>query len=50
VYKNTCVQKTTCCHIVAVQIHNRESVEELKSGNISAAVFERNDRKKWLGK
>jgi hypothetical protein len=49
-YFCTCVQKTTCYHIVAVEIHNRESVEELKSGNISAAVFEKNDRQKWLGK
>ncbi len=40
VYFCTCVQKTTWCHIVAVKIHNGESVEELKSGNISAAVFE----------
>jgi len=29
---------------------NGESVEQLKSGNISAAVFEKNDRKKRLEK
>ena len=50
VYFCTCVQKTTCCNIVAVKIHNGESVEQLKSGNISAAVFEKNERKKWLEK
>ena len=50
VYFCTCVQKTTWCHIVAVKIHNGESVEELKSGNISAAVFEKNDRKKMARK
>ncbi len=46
----SCVQKTTCCHIVAVKINNGESVEELKSGNISAAVSEKNDRKKMSRK
>ena len=50
VHRHTCVQKTTCCHIVAVKIHNGESVEQLKSGNISAAVFEKNDRKKMARK
>jgi len=45
VYFCNCVQKT-----VAVKIHDGESVEELKSGNISAAVFEKNDRKKCLEK
>jgi len=49
-YFCTCVQKTTCCHIVAVKIHNGGSVDELKSGNISAAVFEKNDRKKMARK
>ena len=45
VYFCNCVQKT-----VAVKIHDGESVEELKSGNISAAVFEKDDRKKCLEK
>ena len=46
VYFCTCVQKTTCCQIVAVKIHNGKSVEELKSGYISAAVFEKKNFKK----
>ncbi len=50
VYFCTCVQKTTCCHIVAVKIHNGESVEQLKSGNISASVFEKNNWKKMARK
>ena len=45
-YFCSCIAKTTCCHIVAVKLYNNEPIEYLISGNISIAVFQKNEREK----